>query len=456
MIFAESLPFAKSFFAPLSLPASTLTLLTRFLVACVHSLRSAAQAAQAIRFDPCHRAQLVRFLARQGWAKDWATLTQVADLLLDACRHEQGDWLFLLDQTTHTTRGRQAQNTFSCRNTKKRSKYSQRQQKKTPPRRHHLFIFGLLISPQTGTRLPCVRPYYTKDYCQQRAAQAKPGQAVPIFRTQAEIAAELIRGVRVPPQARVLVVGDTAFEAEPIRAACTARGFDWIVPANPERVLAGPKPRPKVSQFSKTFAADSLTPIELCPGLTAWWRHQRGSLAKAWRGKYARRYWARTEILDVHHVGLVAVVFSTTIPPQAGQAVVVQKILLSNLQHWDSVRLVSAYAARWQIEQFFKEMKSGLGMDHYQVRDFVKVEGWVQVCCVAFCYLEYYRLRQQAASEHKEWWFRQRVWGLMCQVRQDLEEADLARLAQEMATAEGRRWLQERLRKAVPLEQRRP
>src|SRR5215218_344001 len=124
MIFAESLPFAKSFFAAAKLPAVTVGLLSRFVVACMSGLRSASQAACAIRIDPRHRAQLVRFLARQGWSRDWITLERLADALLDACLHEQGDWLFLLDQTTHTTLGLHAQNTYSCRNTKKRQKSS--------------------------------------------------------------------------------------------------------------------------------------------------------------------------------------------------------------------------------------------------------------------------------------------------------------------------------------------
>ena len=40
--------------------------------------------------------------------------------------------------------------------------------------------------------------------------------------------------------------GDTAFDAEAVRTACEERKFSWIVPINPERVLAGAKPRPKV------------------------------------------------------------------------------------------------------------------------------------------------------------------------------------------------------------------
>lgn len=108
------------------------------------------------------------------------------------------------------------------------------------------------------------------------------------------------------------------------------------------------------------------------------------------------------------------------------------------------------------MELFFKEMKSGLGMDGYRVRDFEEVAGWVQACCVAFCYLEWYRLQRHRGSERKEWWFRQRTHGLALQVRQDIEEADLGRIAQQMETEPGRRWLRERLRRAVPLEQRRP
>src|SRR5262249_60209561 len=186
MIFADSLPFAKTFFAAAKLPASTVALLTRFVVACLDTLRSACQAACSVRTDPRHRAQLVRFLARQGWSKDWRALERLADAVLDACLREEGDWLFILDQTTDTAVGRRAQNTYCCRNTKKRQHNSARKQKKTPPKRTHVFICGLLISPRTGTRVPCVRPYYTEEYCKQRQAAAPRGRAAPAFAAQAD------------------------------------------------------------------------------------------------------------------------------------------------------------------------------------------------------------------------------------------------------------------------------
>jgi hypothetical protein len=455
MIFATSLPDAKAFFAPLSLPASTVVTLVRFLVACFDGLRTAADAACALRADPRHRAQLVRFLARQRWSRDWNTLTRLADLLLTQCSDEVGTWVFLLDQTYHTTFGRRAQNTFSRANKKGRQRRSRRKQKKAHRHACHCFVFGLLISPRTGTRLPCVRSYHTRGYCQQRAAKASKRNPAPAFRTQTDLAAELIQGLRVPPGSSVLVLGDTAYEAKQIRAACRKRGFDWVTPANPERVLAGRKDRRRLRDHRTHLSVESATPISLSPGLTDWWRHQRGSRCKAWLGKYARLYWAQAETLDVHNVGTVLAVFSTTSKPEAGRPAEVQKVLLSNRTDWDAQRVAAAYAVRWQIEQFFKECKSELGMGRYRLRDFQEIEGWVQVCCIAFVYLEWYRLRRRAESERKEGWWRQRTRGLALQVRHESEWSDLERIASAMETEEGRAQLRASLRRALPLEQRR-
>ena len=37
----------------------------------------------------------------------------------------------------------------------------------------------------------------------------------------------------------MIVLGDTAYDAEVVQQACAARGYTWIVPANPERVDEG-------------------------------------------------------------------------------------------------------------------------------------------------------------------------------------------------------------------------
>jgi hypothetical protein len=86
------------------------------------------------------------------------------------------------------------------------------------------------------------------------------------------------------------------------------------------------------------------------------------------------------------------------------------------------------------------------------------VEGWVQACLVAFCYLEWYRAGQLArpgrAEADQAWWRRQHSYGLGLAVVQQAEEADLAHLYRWSATPSGRRKLRQSLRRAQPLEYR--
>jgi hypothetical protein len=113
----------------------------------------------------------------------------------------------------------------------------------------------------------------------------------------------------------------------------------------------------------------------------------------------------------------------------------------------------------WQIELFFKELKSTLGFHRYRFRRFVKVENWVQSCLVTFAYLEWSRARQLArrdlAEEDQRWWRWQRSHGLSLAVVQQAEEHDLAQLSRWSATPTGRRKLRQALRQALPLEYRR-
>src|SRR5437763_682585 len=115
MIFADALPKVKAFLRPARLAASTCGLLIRFVAASLgHPGRmSCAQAAQAVRSQARHRAQLARFLARDRWAKDWAVLTAVADLLLAQEARRGGTWLFVLDQAHVGQQGQRTENTFS-------------------------------------------------------------------------------------------------------------------------------------------------------------------------------------------------------------------------------------------------------------------------------------------------------------------------------------------------------
>ena len=448
MIFTASLPKIKTFLRPTSLPATTIAILVRLITAfCQHPRRmSADAAAKAVRSQTRHRAQIARFLARCHWSKDWSLLQDVAGLLLQQEQHSDGTWLFLLDQTYCGQQGQKTENTFSRANYRPRAKKSSRKQKKHTRRSCHCFVHGLLLTP-SGLRIPCCRCYYTQDYCQAKKLT---------YKKQTELAAQLIEELTVPPGATVVVLGDTAFEAKVIRDACAPRDFTWIVPLNPERVLAGDKPRVKVRSLTAGWTAEDFQAVRLVPGQGAYAAQRRAARCRVGPKAKARTFWVHPERREVHNVGEVLLVFSTKEQPCPGQAVQVQKILMTNGLRRTAAEVVTLYGLRWQIELFFKELKSTLGFAQYRFRKFAKVEGWVQACLVTFCYLEWYRAQQlecRALSEkEKQWWRWQRSHGVAVRVTQQAEEHDLVRLWRGTGTQSGVKRLRHTLRQALPPE----
>ena len=339
MIMDDALPGIKSFFKAASLKPTTMGMLIRMVAAfiCHIGRMSAAQAAGSVRSQARHRAALVRFLAQSRWSRDWQVLTAVADLLLQAEHRRHGTWIFIVDQTYCGQQGQQTENTFHCGNRRPRQKKGQRRHKKHAKRSCHCFVMGLLLTPG-GLRLPCCRSYYTEAYC---AAKNKP------YRKQTELAAALIRDLSVPAAAEVVVLGDTAFDAETIRTACAERQWNWIVPLNPERVLAGPKgQRPKVSSLAKELQAEQFTPVRLTPGRGSFVAQRRVARCRLGPKVKTRTYYVHQERRAVHSLGDVQLVFSTTMKPELGVAVTVQKILVSNDQKRSAAVLVERYALR--------------------------------------------------------------------------------------------------------------
>jgi hypothetical protein len=453
VIFADALPKIKTFLRPAALPLATVDLLIRLIAAfCYHPGRmSAAQAAQAVRSQARHRAQSARFLARCHWSKNWAVLGAVAGLLLEQEATATGPWLFLLDQTYVGQQGQKTQNTSHCGNRQRRPRRGRRYQKyKIAKRSGHAFVMGLLLTPG-GLRIPCCRCYYTEGYCRQRNLP---------YRKQTELAAELIRTVAVPAGAAVVVLGDTAYEAKVIRQACATRGFSWVVPLNPERVLGGDKPRPKVKSLGSGLTAEHFEAVRLIPGQGRYVAQRRAARCRVGPKSQGRTFWVHPERRAVHNVGDVLLVFSTNERPQAGRAVAVQKILMTNDATLTAAAVVALYAVRWQVELFFKELKGTLGLHRYRFREFAKVEGWVQACLVTFCYLEWYRAeqlrRRDLPEKEKRWWQWQRSYGLSLAVWRRAEEHDLGKLLRWSGTKAGLKRLRQALRRAQPKEYRPP
>jgi hypothetical protein len=154
----------------------------------------------------------------------------------------------------------------------------------------------------------------------------------------------------------------------------------------------------------------------------------------------------------------VLLVFSTKDQPQPGQAVPVQKVLMTDAVGLTAEEVVRLYDLRWQVELFFKELKGTLGFHRYRFRAFGKVEGWAQACLVAFCYLEWYRAeqlgRRALPEKERRWWQAQRSYGLTLAVGQRAEEHDLGQLLRWSGSKAGLKRLRRALRQAQPREYR--
>src|SRR5712692_4951809 len=452
MMMSDALPGIKRFLAAAKLDPLAQGYVIQFIATFIgHCGRmSASQAAQTIRTQARHRASVVRFLAKQGWSGNWCVLEQLAELVLQAEVARGGTWVFLVDQTLCGQQGQTTENTFSTGNRKRRPCKTRRYQKYKYARKScHCFVMGLLLTP-SGLRLPCWRSYYTEAYCAQKK---RP------YRKQTELAAELIAAALVPAGAEVVVLGDTAFDAACIRDACAARGFSWIVPMNPERVLAGPKgKRPKVRSLLEEFSTDQFAPVRLTPGQGRFVAQRRIARCRLGPKVKTRTWYVHGERRKVHSVGEVQLVFSTKEQPKQGKAVQVEKILMTNDCTRSVADVVELYTLRWQIELFFKELKSTLGLHQYRFRSFAKVEAWVALCLVTFVYLEWYRASQlrhrDLTPKQKAWWRWQRSYGLSLAVRQQAEETELAQLAKWTQTRLGLQKLKRLLRAARPLEYR--
>jgi hypothetical protein len=440
MIFSSSLPDFKSLLGRKASACADFTccllLVVGFLLPAAK--RSVKAAARAIRDDCRDGGHLLHFLLGSNSP---ACLLAAAQhrLLADARERSDRLHLLLLDSTQHTQHGANAENAFSRGNSKPREKQSSRKQKKTHKKSCHTFVFALLLCP-CGLRVPYWLPFYTKEYCIVRDWK---------HQTQADLAAQLITNLPLAESVPVVVVGDTAFEAKQIRRACDKRHYRWIVPVNPERRLAGAKPRPKVLSLVEHLKAQDFqrTSFRLDQGELA--AMARVSSSRSRSSKHQRVYWAHKRIAAVHSVGEVVLLFSNQKQPTTtAKGVSVQKVLMSNAREASVGQLLRWYGLRWQIEQVFKEMKSVLGMCQYKTRPFERVVGWVNLCVLSFCYLEWYRWRklQQAGAKEREYWLRARSHDLRTQLRRQVEKADVEELLRLANLRRGKKRLNDLLK----------
>jgi hypothetical protein len=410
---------------------------------------SCSQAAGSVASETIHRGELTRFLARPRWKKhDFNSPLRLALLKRESKR---GKLLFLIDATLTSQTGKKTKNTYKTgtrggHRAKKERRYNK---KKIVYKRCHSFTFGLLITP-SGMRIPFQMPHYTTEYCEEHQLQ---------HRTTAESAADMIRSLPLPQGAEVIVLGDTAYDAEVVRQACDEKGYIWIFPANSERVYEGPKGnRPKLRSRLADWSTLSLTTIRLRASTGKYASYRRLSKWRVGPKQKPRVYYAYQEKREVRSIGHVQLVFSTMKPDLKTATPDDVKILLTNAVHLSVREVIELYSLRWQIELFFKELKSTLGFAQYSFQEFEAVKGWVESAITSVLFLEDERAKRlqdrRLSKEARQWWEAQRLHGLAAAFRQECDGRELKYLSERLKTSGGIAKLKRLLEAAVPPEYR--
>ena len=450
IIVTESAAALKGWLAKTSLSALGRLMVLRMVLAFIlHRGRmSCSQAAGSVAAESIHRGELTRFLARPRWRKVDFNVPLRAALLQKESR--RGKFLFLIDATLVSQSGKKTQNTHSTGNRKRRPAKGRRyNKKKVVFKKCHSFTFGLLITP-SGIRIPYQVPHYSKEYCVEKGLT---------HRTTAEAAADMIRALPLPQDAEVIVLGDTAYDAEVVQQACAERGYTWIVPANPERVYEGPAGhRPKLRTRLKDWTSLSLKTIRLRASTGQYAPYRRLSQWRVGPKQKPREYYAHQERSEVRSVGRVQLVFSTMKPNLKTATPDDVKILMTNAIHLSLSEVIELYSLRWQIELFFKELKSTLGFAQYSFQNFDAVQAWVATAITTVLFLETTRAERmqdrRLSEDRRQWWQSQRLHGLCAAFRQECTGRELKYLSDRLKTPGGITKLQRLLTAAFPKEYR--
>ncbi len=411
---------------------------------------SCSAAAGSICSDSVNRGEVTRCLARGYWRKIDLNSTLVSALL--AKESKRGAFLFIVDATQKTLAGKKSQNTYFCssvtrRRSKRKPKNKRYNAKKTTAKSIHSYTFGLLITP-SGIRIPFQIPHYTPEYCEKNGITA---------RTSAECAAEMIRTLPVPKDADVIVLGDSAYDAKVVQDACAERGYTWIFACNAERVYEGTKGnRPKLRSRLKDWTNLSVKRIRLRASTGKYASYRRISKYRVGPKMKHRDYYAYQEKAEVRNVGSVQLVFSTMNPKLTNATPDDVKILITNAVNMSVLEVIELYTLRWQIELFFKELKSTLGFAQYSFHDFRAVETWVKLAITAVLFLEDLRITRMNDSrlckEKRQWWATQRLHGLCLAFRQESTGAELKYIHNRLKTSGGVNKLKRLMANAVPVE----
>lgn len=346
--------------------------------------RTQTNLAQGVKTQRRNKSSISRLLRRARFrTRDLvAHVTRgMIEKVSSGAREAKRTWVFILDGTA-TRRGSytKIENALQYREKASRSKG-----KST---KAHTFLMGLLIT-DTGVRIPVPRrTYYTKAYCRKHRRA---------YRTQQQLAELMIRDLTrlLSEDVHLVVVADEYFEGSRLFGLCKKLGHTFIVPVDSRRTFSDEKGRGQgktLHQRGRSLRR-AFKEVVLVRGQeeTASYRRQEPRRAGP---KDTRHYRVAHETRDVTKLGPAQVVYSWKCPvfqPKRDVSGESFKVLVTTDVELPAEKVVEWYELRWQVEVWFRELKSHLGMADFCGQDFGAFERHVDLVMLAFASQEWRR-----------------------------------------------------------------
>ena len=337
---------------------------------------------------------------------------------------------------------------------------------------------GLVLTDR-GARLPLPRKsYYTEAYCRKHRRH---------FRTTIELAAAMIRELRVPDDVDVIVTFDSAFDAGAIHKACRKRHFHAVFPLDPNRVLARTPQQDaawlsgeKVVAWTRHWSRQQFAMLELAMDnedhVFARRRHADNLRVK----KTKRRYAVAARQATVSKLGDCLIVASYKENPKVqllpGQSAEWwayhrapvsyrrddsrqpsrwhRKVLACTDPTATARQVVEWYEVRWQVELFFRELKSRMQFECYVLMKFEAVERYLDLLLMGLLLLEQQRLRdmQRKGIKVGAVWVQARTTDRLRMLEVLTQRWNVQWIEHRLRTAGGRRRLLRELLRQAPCQ----
>jgi len=255
----------------------------------------------------------------------------------------------------------------------------------------HTFVMGVLFSPH-GKRYPVRFSFYTKEYCKNKN--------IP-YKTQNDIAIEIIELFRriLPSAAKLVVIADSYFDSKKIFGYIDRSNTIFITSADRDRTSKHRYGTEKLHERTKNMKR--LRTFVLTKGGEPYTQEQCRFSHPEMRGKIKQKYRITGEALNVSGVGKCRVVYSWKKKSDRRKSGESLRVILCSDPSWPDEKVTEFYAMRWQIEIFFRELKSDMGLSDFCGQDFESFERYIDICLLSFLFLEWHRSMKIVASRSR-------------------------------------------------------